>query len=155
MSGRLAPGNRNPLSLTSKHFVCIMKISFFLTIYSKTCIAHHYHILLSLSCCQSQYPKLLSVKFFSVNLSVSVLLYYGVEMVKDLDPGTNFQAWHYLRLLTYPENHQGNQFYYFWINRQKFKMLDDGLLYGKQNLFLFPPESSCECLEQWRGSVQS
>lgn len=48
------------------------------------------------------------------------------------------------------ENNQRNELYYVWISRQKFKILDDGLLYRKQNIF-FPPESSCECLEKWRG----
>lgn len=70
-------------------------------------------------------------------------------MVKDLDPDPNFQASMYLSPLTHPENNQKNVLQYFWKNRQKFKILDDALLYGNK-IFLIPPESSYECLQQWR-----
>lgn len=133
--------------------------------YGTTCIAQHNHISFSLSSdTKTSILKYCECKFLLLELLASLPLYYGVEIVEDLDPDPNFKAYTSLSPLKDPEINQKNVLHYVWMNRQKFKILDDALLccdcitgerselvqsYGKELSFtlckVVAEESQCQC----------
>lgn len=129
-----------------KLFVCIKKISLLMKTYSATCIVQ----LISRSLFQVT-PKPASqntVIFFCGITCFNTFILWGRNGQR-LGSRSKFSSINVSEPLNTSREQSENVLQYFWKNRQKFKILDDALPYGNK-IFLIPPESSCECLQQWR-----